>query len=191
MSPIEYLAAALGLINITLIMLRSVWNYAFGIPMVLLYGFVFFDAKLYSDAILQVYFLVMQLYGLWNWMQGRADDGLIRVETMSNEARLVTGGITFAASLAIGFLFSHYTDAALPWIDAPIAAMSIVAQYLMSVRKIENWVLWIAVDFIAVGIYPVRGLYVTAALYFIFLVISVIGLIEWHKKLRAERMALA
>ena len=86
MSPIEYLAAGLGLINITLIMLRNVWNYAFGIPMVLLYGFVFFDAKLYSDAILQVYFLVMQLYGLWHWLQGREHDG---AAFMEGDAHLV------------------------------------------------------------------------------------------------------
>jgi nicotinamide mononucleotide transporter len=185
-SPIELVAAALGVVNIVLIVRRSVWNFAFGIPMVMLYAVVFFQSKLYSDAILQVYFFAMQVYGVWNWLRGRADDGLIVVETMTNEARIITAGITVAASLIIGFLFATYTDAALPWIDAPIAAMSIVAQYLMSIRKIENWILWIAVDVIAVGIYPVRGLYFTTALYFAFLVISIVGLIEWYKLRNAQ-----
>jgi len=159
--------------------------------MVVLYAFIFFEAKLYSDAILQVYFLLMQVYGVWNWLQGRADDGLVVVETMSNEQRIIWGSITLGISAGIGFVFATYTDAALPWIDAPIAAMSIVAQYLMSIRKIENWILWIAVDVIAVGIYPVRGLYLTTALYFIFLVTSVVGLIEWNKKLGAREATAA
>ncbi|HEX2590605.1 MAG TPA: nicotinamide riboside transporter PnuC [Rhizomicrobium sp.] len=189
MSPIEFAAAALGVINIWLIMRRSIWNYAFGIPMVLLYMWIFFQAKLYSDALLQIYFLGMQGYGVWNWLQGRSDDGLVVVETMTNEERAIWGGVTLGAALVIGFLFSHFTDAALPWVDAPIAAMSIVAQYLMSIRKIENWLLWIAVDFIAVGIYPVRGLYLTTALYFLFLVLSIIGLIEWNKQLNAQTKA--
>jgi nicotinamide mononucleotide transporter len=189
LSEVELIAAGLGLANIVLISLRSVWNYAFGIPMVILYGFVFFEARLYSDAILQVYFLLMQGYGLWNWMHGRADDGLVRVGTLSNEARLATAGVTLAASLAIGFVFARYTDAALPWIDAPIAAMSVIAQYLMSVRKIENWVLWIAVDLIAVVIYPIRGLYLTTGLYAIFLAVSVFGLWQWLQEYRREALA--
>ena len=67
MSPIEIAAVLLGLVNVTLVVRRSVWNYPFGIAMVVLYADIFFDAKLYSDALLQLFFLAVQFYGWWNW----------------------------------------------------------------------------------------------------------------------------
>ena len=77
MNPVELAAAALGLVNVALVARRSLWNYPFGIAMVALYFFVFADAKLYSDALLQIFFLVIQLYGWWNWSRSaRVDDGV-------------------------------------------------------------------------------------------------------------------
>src|SRR5437016_4270960 len=81
----ENAAALLGVINVALLVRRSIWNYPFGIMSVGLYGYVFYGVKLYSDAILQIYFFSMQFYGWWNWLHGRSDDGLARVETMSSQ----------------------------------------------------------------------------------------------------------
>ena len=78
MSAIEIIAAALGLANVLLIVRRSIWNYPFGLAMVALYAWVFFDARLYSDAALQVFFFVVQIYGWWNWTRARGGDGLVR-----------------------------------------------------------------------------------------------------------------
>ena len=80
---------------------------------------------------------------------------------------------------------ARYTDAAAPFADATIAGLSVAAQILQSFRRVESWVLWICVDFIAVGLFAWRGLLVTSALYFLFLVLATIGLFEWRRKAKA------
>ena len=84
---VENWAALLGLINVAILVRRSIWNYPFGILSVALYTYVFFTAGLYSDTLLQPYFLLMQLYGWWNWLHGRNRDGLVRIESMSTESK--------------------------------------------------------------------------------------------------------
>jgi nicotinamide mononucleotide transporter len=185
MSVIELIAAGLGVINVWLVVKRSVWNYPFGIVMVTLYGFVFFHARLYSDTILQVFFFAVQVFGWWYWLQGRGQDGRVLPESMGAAGRLGAAAATLAGAAAGGWFFATYTNAAAPWLDAFIASASVVAQCLMSVRKIENWLWWIAVDCVAVGVYFWKGLYPTTALYVIFLCLSIAGLIGWRRQLAA------
>ncbi len=187
MSWTEIIAASLGVANVWLVVRRSVWNYPFGIAMVTLYAFVFFQARLYSDAILQGYYFVVQIYGWWYWLKGRGGDGLIRVEAIGLRGRSAAAAATLAGAAAGGWFFSHYTNAAAPWLDAFIASASVTAQYLMSIRKIENWVWWIVVDVVAIGVYCWKGLYPTTVLYAIFLGLSVWGLIGWLREFRAEQ----
>ena len=186
MSDVEWLAAGLGVINVALVAWRSVWNYPFGLVMVALYFFVFFEARLYSDALLQIFFFVVQLYGWVNWVRARAGDGEVPVGRMTGPERLLWTGGTVAASLVWGLLMARYTNAVAPIIDAFIAGFSISAQILMARRRIENWVLWILVDTVAVPLYFVRDLRPTSALYLLFLIISVAGLIGWRRALPAR-----
>lgn len=176
---LENTAAALGVLNVALLVRRTIWNYPFGIASVAIYGYVFYDARLYSDAVLQIYFFLIQFYGWWNWYHGRNDDGRAAVGTMTNRERLSWAVATLAVAVAIGWLFRTYTNAAAPWMDAALASTSVTAQYLLSIRRIENWVLWITVDVVYVGLYWWKGLHSTSALYVIFLLLSVAGLSEW------------
>lgn len=186
MSPIEVVAAGLGLVNVALVALRSIWNYPFGIAMVALYAWVFFTAKLYSDALLQIFFLVVQIYGWWYWLRGRAESGEVQVELLPWRSRAEWAAGCAVATAIWGWLMHRYTDAAFPWWDASIAMMSVAAQILMSRRYLENWWLWIAVDAVAVPLYAAKSLWVTSALYGIFLAISVWGLIGWARSRRAQ-----
>jgi nicotinamide mononucleotide transporter len=182
MSSLEIIAAVLGVANVLLVVRRSIWNYPFGIAMVTLYFFIFRDAKLYSDALLQIFFLVIQLYGWWAWSRAdKVDDG-VAVGWMSDAARLRWLAGTAAAAALWGAGMARWTDAAAPFADAAIAGMSVSAQILQSLRRVESWVLWIAVDLLAVGLFAWRGLSVTAALYALFLVMAVAGLIQWRRK---------
>jgi len=183
MSAIEIVAAALGLANVLLIVRRSIWNYPFGLAMVALYAWVFFDARLYSDAALQVFFFVVQIYGWWNWTRARGGDGLVRVGVLSNAGRLIWCGVITAATVAEGWYLAHYTSDSAPWMDANTTAMSVVAQYLLSVRRIENWVLWLVTDIVQIGLYAWKGLYPTTLLYALFLVISIFGFFVWRREL--------
>jgi nicotinamide mononucleotide transporter len=186
MNVLEWTAAALGLLNVGLVVRRNVWNYPFGITMVTLYFFVFLDAKLYSDALLQIFFLVIQLVGWWLWLNARGGEGgAVPVGWMSDSARVRWLIGTAAASLTWGVVMARFTDAAAPMLDAAVAVTSIAAQCLMSLRRVENWVFWIAVDIAAVGLFYSRGLHATSVLYAVFLVMAVAGLAGWAKAARA------
>jgi len=183
-SPIEATASLLGLINIVLVVRRSIWNYPFALAMVALYAWIFFHEKLYSDALLQIFFLAVNLYGWWNWVRSRGESGEVVVETLSWPAR---GGwaIGVAGVIALwGTMMHRLTDAAYPWWDGSIAVLSIAAQILQSRRNWECWLLWILVDLLAVPLFAVKGLWLTAGLYSVFLVLSGWGLIDW---LRARK----
>ncbi len=184
-NPLEFAAALLGVVNVALIVRRTVWNYPFGITMVSLYFFVFFEARLYSDALLQIFFLAVNLYGWHNWLQARRETGDIPVRLLSNRERLVWAGGIAVASTAWGLVMHYRTDAAAPIVDAFVAGMSIGAQILMARRYLENWLVWIAVDVVAIGLYWSRDLRFTSGLYFILLLLSVAGYREWRAQQRA------
>jgi len=187
---LETIAVILGLANIVLVVRRSLWNYPFGIAMVSLYFFIFADAKLYSDALLQIFFLTVQLYGWWNWIRGRDAQGAVIVRHAGAGAMLGWIGAILAGTALWGWLMHRYTDAALPWWDASIAMTSIAAQILLSRRFIENWPLWVATDAIAVGVYAAKDLDKTAMLYAVFLVIAAWGWWDWLRAGRAQHRAV-
>jgi nicotinamide mononucleotide transporter len=184
MNWVEPVAAALDLANIILIVRRSVWNFVFGLMMVTLYFFVFLDSHLYSDALLQIFFFVVQIYGWWHWARVEAAAGEVVVERLSAGSRLAWSAATLLAVIGWGGLMRTYTDASYPMWDASVAALSVAAQLLMSRRYVENWVLWILVNLLSIGLYAAKELWLTTGLYTVFLALAVYGFDQW---LRAPR----
>ena len=178
---IEIIAVLLGIANITLLIQRSIWNYPFGIVMVSLYAWIFFEAKLYSDALLQPFFFIVQIYGWYYWLKGRGDDGLVVVQRLSRGQAIGYGAAAIVGISVWGTLMARLTDASFPYWDASILALSIVAQFLLARRRLENWLVWIAVDLLAVGLYWTKDLYPTAALYSVFLVLATVGYFNWRR----------
>ena len=188
MNPLEIIAVGLGLANIVLLVRRNIWNFPFGIAMVALYAVIFFQARLYAEAGLQVFFAVVQIYGWSLWLRAGGAAKAVEVRWLDWPSR--TGWLAAIAVMAagLGTAMDRYTDAAAPYPDAAIAAASIAAQFLLSFRRIENWVLWIAIDTGAIGLYIARDLHLTAGLYGAFLVLSALGLREWARaRPEAER----
>lgn len=179
--PIEWIAVACGILNVSLIIRRSIWNYPFGFAVVTLYFFIFWEYRLYSDALLQVYFFVIQIYGLYVWLNGRAPDGRVIVAYLGVGMFTLCIGATAVVWLIVASLMTAYTDAAAPYWDAAVAALSISAQFLLSRRYLQSWYLWIAVDVLAIGLFYSRGLEPTAALYVMFLGLAITGLIQWRR----------
>lgn len=189
MDRLEIIASAFGVANLLLLVRRSLWNYVFGLAMVVLYARIFFTARLYSDALLQLFFFVVQIYGWWNWRRhqaggGQAGEGELVVERLDHGGRLRWALIVLPAWALWSLAMQRYTNTLFPFWDGAVAALSIAAQLLLARRLIENWWLWILVDVIAIGLYLSRGLALTAGLYALFLGMSAWGLIAW---LRAER----
>lgn len=191
MHYLEIIAVALGLANVGLLVRRSIWNYPFGIAMVALYLVIFWQARLYGEAGLQVFFFVVQGWGWWLWARAGGLARMVQVEWMGWPARAVAFALVAGASLGIGWTMARFTDAALPYADATIAGASVVAQILLALRRIENWALWIAIDVLSVAVYLNRELYLTAGLYVVFLGLSIAGLIQWARAARAGEAVAA
>lgn len=189
MDPIEWIAAGLGFVNIVLLVRRSVWNYPFGTAMVALYMTVFWRARLYGEAGLQVFFFAAQIWGWWLWIKVEDEDRRVPVGWLTPRERMAWVAAVLASGLAAGWLMHRLTNAAAPFVDGPITAASVAAQILLALRRTENWVLWIAIDIVSVGLYLWRGLYPTAGLYVAFLVMSVLGLVEWKRSMVAAEPA--
>jgi nicotinamide mononucleotide transporter len=186
-NPLEILAALLVLINIALVARRSVWNYPFGIVAVALYAIVFLEARLYSDMLLQGFFLILNLYGWMNWRQSQAVAGEVVVRILDRRGRAIWLAGIAVAIIAWGWLMHRLTDAASPWWDAGVAITSVAAQLLLARRYLENWILWIIVDLVAVPLFATRSLWFTSGVYVALLGLSIWGAIDWHRSLRQHR----
>jgi len=191
MNPLEFVAAGLGVVNIVLLVRRSVWNYPFGMAMVALYVVVFREAKLYSEAGLQVFFFAMQGWGWYLWVKAGGGEARVPVRWLDWPSRAVWLMVTAALSLNLGWAMDRFTDAAVPYADSAISGASVAAQLLLAFRRVENWVLWIAIDIGAIALYAHRGLYPTMALYVLFLLFSILGLKEWIAAARTRQTVAA
>ncbi len=179
MTMLEWLAAGFGIINIALLIWRSVLNYAFGMVMVLLYFFVFYEERLYAESVLQVFFFAAQAWGWWLWHKVGEDDGTVMVRWLDWNSRVVWLMVTAALSLNLGWVMHRFTNASLPYADSAIAGASVAAQILLAYRRVENWILWIIIDVASILVYINKGLYPTAGLYGGMMVMSLLGLHEW------------
>ncbi len=145
-----------------------------------LYLAVFYRARLFSDALLQVFFVVFTLYGWWHWWRGIRAEGEVRVEPLS--ARGWTAGLASGAvgAALLGALMVRM-GAALPHLDAALTSYSLVASWWQARKHIANWWLWIAVDVIYVGEYLYKDLRATALLYAGLVLLAVLGLRDWRR----------
>ena len=181
MSGLELYAAVLGVIAVWLTTRQNPWCWPIGLLVVLLYSWIFFDFKLYSNMLLQLAFAVFQLYGWWQWTRP-GEDRPIRQVTYLGTAPLLSGlGVGLLASLALGAAMATWTDAAEPWLDATLTAFSLVAQFWMAQKRVQCWPLWIMLDVIFVGLFLYKGMYITAALYALFTLIALQGWRSWRR----------
>lgn len=191
MAPLDLLASLLTLVNVALIVRRSLWNYPFGVAAVVVSAAVFWRERLYSDVLLQGFFFLVQFYGWWVWSRHRDAGGAVAVTWLSWPQRGATLALTVIATLGWGALMGRYTNAALPWWDAANLMLSVAAQLLMSRRYAENWLLWIVVDVDATALYATKGLSAFTALYALLTVLATWGFVGWWRAGRGGPIAAA
>lgn len=178
---LEWIAAAVSVAAIWLTARRRLLSWPVGLASVALYASVFVEAKLYSDVLLQGAFAGFILYGWWRWKANLGSDGLVQVAPLATAPALRDLGIGAVGAVLLGAFMHHYTDAALPWLDAALTAFSLVAQWWQGRRHVAAWWLWIVLDVIYSGLYAYKSLDVTAALYLGFVGLAVIGLRQWRR----------
>ena len=183
MSYVECVATAFGLACVILTVRQNAWCWPAGLVQVLLYIFVFAQARLYSDVLLHVIYAELSIYGWWAWLHGGPGGVTLRVTRASSLAVAMWTLLGVTGSAAVGAAMARFTDADRPYWDAHVLVLSLIAQWLMARKVLESWCFWIAVDVLAVGLYAVKGLYPTTGLYVLFLGLAVAGFFEWRRSL--------
>jgi nicotinamide mononucleotide transporter len=189
-SLLEVAGFVTGVLAVWLTTRQVLWCWPLGIVNVALYAVVFYQAKLYADMGLQVVYAVLCAYGWWSWARGERG-GALPVRRLGRPgalAALAAGGL---ATVGLGATLASTTDASLPWLDAGTASFSLVAQFLQARKRIENWLLWIAVDAVYIGMYGYKELWLTAALYLLFLLLAIAGWRSWRASLATSPEAPA
>ena len=179
MSMFEIVAVVISFLGIWLTAKRWMLCWPINLAACGLYFKLFLDVRLYADMVLQALFAVGIFYGWIAWARSKDEAGAIPVQPLP-PLRAV-GGLYVGAigAAAIGWFTSHYTNAALPWVDSTLTSFSLVAQYWAARRHRANWILWILLDAVYVGMFVFKGLMLTGGLYAAMIVLAVLGYIRW------------
>jgi|ERR1700677_2480637 nicotinamide mononucleotide transporter len=154
----------------------------------LLYLVVFYRTRLFSDALLQLFFVVFTLYGWWHWWRGVREDGEVRVVPLSLRGWLAGLAAGAVGAALLGWLMVR-VGAALPRLDAALTSYSLVASWWQARKHTANWWLWIAVNVVYIGEYLYKDLWVTAVLYLLLVILAVMGLVDWRRARSAIQTA--
>ena len=186
MSLLEIIAAVIGAVSVYLSVRQNIWSWPTAIVNVVVYAVVFYQSKLYADMGLQVIYAGLSVYGWYEWLYGGANRTELHVSRTSSRLGATLAVIALVGSALLGTLLWRATDAALPFMDASLSSTSLVAQWMMTKKKLENWLVWITVDVLYIGMFIFKHLYVTAGLYVVFLVLAVRGYVDWRRSLAAS-----
>jgi nicotinamide mononucleotide transporter len=181
-TPLEMAAAGITLLAIWLTVKESKWCFPLGIISCILYAFLFYDPgiRLYADTFLQVFFIVLLVYGWIHWGDKKTELPVTKLN--ARQWLIILSGIA-AGTAGIGYFLKNYTPAAMPYADACSASMSIAAQWMVARKKIDNWPVWIVTNILYVYMYVYKDLYLTAVIYFLLLILAVAGWKKWRMHL--------
>jgi nicotinamide mononucleotide transporter len=179
----EILAVIFGIISVYLSTREHIWSWPTALVNVALYFIVFLEAKLYADMGLQVIYFALSLYGWYEWLYGGENRTELHVTRVTRSLGLKLLLIGLASAAVLGTILARFTDASLPYLDSATTSTSLVAQWMMTRKILENWAVWVVVDVVYVGMFIFKKLYLTAGLYAVFLVLAVMGFIQWKRSL--------
>lgn len=186
-SPLEAAAVLFGIASVFLSARQNVWNWPLGIINVALYIIIFYRAELYANMGLQVVYVVLAAYGWWHWLHGGANHGVLRVSRVSAREAALLAIAFVVGTIALSTLLARTTGASLPVADSALTAASLVAQYMMTRKYVECWLVWIVADVGYVAMFIYTSLWLTAGLYLVFCVLAVMGWRQWRASLREQR----
>ncbi|ALH95466.1 nicotinamide riboside transporter PnuC [Acinetobacter equi] len=181
MSILEIISVIISVIAVVLTIKRHIWCWFFNFIACVLYAILFFQFKLYGETILQVFFMVMAVYGYIQWKKGAVEHHILGISNLSlikTIQQLIGGCIV---GIGFGAVLANFTEASVPWLDAQLAAFSLLATYWSSQKYLNTWRLWVVVDIIYIAMFIYKSLYLTAGLYAVFVILAAMGWMQWQK----------
>jgi len=189
---VELLGAILGIIYIFFSIRQSILTWPVGLLTSLLYVWVFFVSKLYADMGLQMYYVVISIYGWYEWLRGNQTNHSepIRISRLSLKLGAILSVISLVIFFLIWFVLKNYTDSTVPIADSLATALSIVATWMLARKILEHWLVWIFVDAFSAGLFWYKDLLPTVFLFVVYTVMAYIGYCEWKKMFVADKVQL-
>ena len=180
---IEGIAVFFGIISVWYARKESILVFPTGIISVLLYVYICIGVKLYADMGINAFYFIMSIYGWYNWthQNGKVKERVISRTTNKEKIYIIIALIVFF--IILYYILSQHTDSTVPIIDSLTTSIFLVGMWLMALKKVENWTFWIIGDLISIPLYISKDLILTSFQFFIFLILAILGLIEWRKRL--------
>ena len=193
-NKIELIGAILGLLYIFFSIKQSILTWPIGLLTSILYTYVFFKTRFYADMGLQVYYVVISIYGWYYWLEGsnnkhEKESSELPVKKTSSQLMWKLIVITIVVYLILLFILKRFTDSDVPFMDSMTTALSIVATWMLAKKYIEHWLVWIFVDIVSAGLYVYKNLWPTVILFLVYTVMAFFGYLEWKKDLNKQNEA--
>ena len=185
----EVLAVVLAVLYLLLAIRQNIWCWAAAAVSTTLYLFIMFEAKLYMESVLQVFYLAMAGYGWYQWRRGGVDHTELKVSTWPWKYHAIAVVMVLLLVFVSGELLSRYSNAALPFADSFTTWGAVIATFMVARKILENWVYWFVIDAVSVWLYLSRELYFTTALFIVYLVMIIIGYRKWRASMLEEAVA--
>jgi nicotinamide mononucleotide transporter len=188
----ELLAVISALFYVVLAAKENIWCWPAALVSTVIYSVIFYDVYLWMDALLQIYYLAMAVYGWYCWRKifpstshianNNAKGSVLAIQSWPLLFHVKIIVLLTACSLAIGWLMDNYTPTDFPYLDSGTTVFAVFATYLVTKKVLENWLYWIVIDFVSIYLYIEKGLQPTVVLFALYVVIAIVGYVIWYSK---------
>lgn len=188
MNYLEIFGVIVGLIYLWLEYKASIHLWVASIIMPAIYIFVYYEAGLYADTGINIYYLLAAIYGwtVWTFGGNKLSKGVLPITSVPLRLALPLTLIFIVAFLSIGWLLTRFTDSTVPWMDSFTTALSIIGMWMLAQKYVEQWLVWIGVDIACTGLYIYKELNFTAALYGVYTIIAIFGFLKWKRIMQQQ-----
>lgn len=183
---LQIVGTTLGLIYLWLEYKANIWVWVIGAIMPMVHGVLYLTSGIYADAAMQLYYVAAGIYGLVVWKRHPKDSSSGRIKHTPLRWILPLVAIYVVLHVAIYFVLTDFTDSRVPFFDSMSTALSIVAMWMLSRKLVEQWLVWLVVDMISVGLYLYKGIPLTAGLYAVYCALAIVGYVRWLRICRGE-----
>lgn len=180
---LQIVGTLLGLLYLWLEYKANIWVWIVGAIMPMVHGMLYLQSGIYADAAMQLYYVVAGIYGLFVWLRGeKRSEKRIDIQHTPKQWIFSLVAVYVVLHISLYFLLTEFTDSRVPLFDSMSTALSIVAMWMLSRKLVEQWLVWLVVDMISVGLYLYKCIPITAMLYMLYCALAVAGYMRWRKQ---------
>lgn len=180
---LQIVGTLLGLLYLWLEYKANIWVWIVGAIMPMVHGMLYLQSGIYADAAMQLYYVAAGIYGLFVWLRGeKRSEKRVDIQHTPKQWIFSLVAVYIVLHISLYFLLTEFTDSRVPLFDSMSTALSIVAMWMLSRKLVEQWLVWLVVDMISVGLYLYKGIPITAMLYMLYCALAVAGYMRWRKQ---------